>query len=436
MPISRRNILKSTGAAILYKVAGPRPALRAATANGQVNMGFIGTGIRGSYLFESFKKTAGVRPVIVADLYDGHLDWAKEATEGKIATTKEYRAVLDRKDVDAVVIATPEHWHFQMVLDALAAGKHVYVEKPLAWSIPEGAKIVAEQKKAGKLVMVGSQSKTSPAIAKARELIKSGLLGKVNMVRMVNHRNYPEGAWIYPIPPDASPHTIDWPQFLGPAPKIGFDAERFFRWRCWWEYSGGIASDLWVHLLTALHEMMDVRAPRSVVAQGGIYRWNDGRTVPDLLSAVYEYDGFIVDIHANLGNARGGGDPIVVMGSQGNLTFDVRGNLAFTTEPLPPPVASEGLNGWPKALKQQYIESAEKRAAPPRSAPTPDKEIKIDRGLEHYEYFIQSLREGLPSRETVEEGHYAAGAAHLGNIAFRKGRRMKWDLASNEVFES
>ena len=149
------------------------------------------------------------------------------------------------------------------------------------------------------------------------------------MVRMITHRNYPEGAWVYPIPPDASPQTIDWLQFLGPAPKVPFDAQRFFRWRCWWEYSGGIPSDLWVHELSALHEMLDVRAPKSVVAQGGIFRWNDGRTVPDVLSAVFEYDGFLVDLYANLANGRGGGNPIIAMGSDGTLTFDARGALFF-----------------------------------------------------------------------------------------------------------
>jgi predicted dehydrogenase len=433
MPISRRGVLKTAGAVVVYRLAGPRPALKAAGPNGEIGMGFIGVGIRGSYLLDSFRKTPGVRPLMAADVYDGHLAWAKETTGGSIDTSRDYHAVLDRKDIDAVAIASPEHWHARMVLDALAAGKHVYVEKPLAWSIQEGGQLVAAQKKSGKLVMVGSQSKTSPAIAKARELIKSGLIGKVNMVRMITHRNYPEGAWVYPIPPDASPQTIDWLQFLGPAPKVPFDAQRFFRWRCWWEYSGGIPSDLWVHELSALHEMLDVRAPKSVVAQGGIFRWNDGRTVPDVLSAVFEYDGFLVDLYANLANGRGGGNPIIAMGSDGTLTFDARGALFFSSEPPPPAVPSDGLNGWPKALKDRFLASVVKSAvAPP---PKPDQEIKIERGLEHYEYFVQSLREGLPSKETAEEGHCAAGAAHLGNLAFRKGRRMKWDVASNQVSE-
>jgi Predicted dehydrogenases and related proteins len=143
-----------------------------------------------------------------------------------------------------VVIATPDHWHHRMTLDALDAGKHVYVEKPMTWSIEQGREVVAAVQKSGKLLMVGSGAKTSALTAKAREIVKSGVLGKVNMVRMLNHRNNPEGAWVYPIPPDASPRTVDWARFLGPAPKRAYDPKVFFRWRCWWEYSGGVATDL------------------------------------------------------------------------------------------------------------------------------------------------------------------------------------------------
>jgi len=435
---TRRSFNRAIAATIVYKAVGPKPVLKAAGPNEQVAMGFIGCGIRGSYLFDEFGKIPGVRPIMVADLYDGHLQWAKETRPG-IETTKEYRALLDRKDIDAVTIATPDHWHARMVLDALSAGKHVYCEKPLTWSIDEGKAVIAAQKKSGKLVMVGSQSKTSPAIAKAREVIKSGLLGRVNMVRMTNHRNSPEGAWVYPIPHDASPQTINWNQFLGQAPKIPFDAKRFFRWRCWWEYSGGVATDLWVHMLTALHEMMDVRAPRSAVAQGGIYRWNDGRSVPDVVSAVYDYDGFVLDISANLANARGNGNSIVVMGSEGTLTFGGReaDRVVVEFEQAPSPVVWSGLNGWPQSHKDAYLNSlgfgGGKVPEPPPVKAT--QEFGIDRSLAHHEYFIQSLRENLPSKESAEDGHAAAGAAHLGNMAFRRGRRLNWDWSADKVTE-
>jgi predicted dehydrogenase len=293
MSDSRRQFLGRTGAAAVYSLVSSGFALQAAGANDQIGFGFIGTGVRGSELLGEFKDIAGVRPLIVADLYDDYLERAKEQTNGTIETTKEYRAVLDRKDVDAVVIAAPDHWHKHMVLDALAAGKNVYIEKPMTWSIDEGEEIIAAVKRTGRLLQVGSQGKTSMLTVKAREIVKSGALGKVNMVRMANHRNNPQGAWVYPIPPDASPRTIAWEKFHGSAPEKDFDPKIFFRWRCWWDYSGGVATDLFVHLLTWLHEVMDVRGPKSVVSQGGIYRWNDGRNVPDVMNSVYDYDGWV-----------------------------------------------------------------------------------------------------------------------------------------------
>ncbi|MBI4877471.1 MAG: Gfo/Idh/MocA family oxidoreductase [Acidobacteria bacterium] len=434
-PTRRRFIHTAGSAAVLYKLAGPKPELKAAGPNDKIGMGFIGVGIRGSYHLDVFKKAPGVVPIMAADCYDGHLAWAKETTDGKIETTRDYHALLNRKDIDAVVISTPDHWHARMILDALAAGKHVYVEKPMTYTIDEGKRICEAAKNSGKLVMVGSQNKTSALTAKAREVVKSGALGKINMVRLATYRNSPEGAWVYPVPEDASPKTIDWASWLGPAPKREFDATRVFRWRCWWEYSGGVATDLWVHELTTMHEIMDVKAPLSAVAQGGIFRFDDGRTCPDLLNGVYEYPGFILEITANLGNSsRSTG--AMIMGSEGTLTWG-RGGVTVTHEPAASPVAWYGLNGWTKAAKEKYLASL--GIAPgqrPQVPPTkPPQTHPVERGFEHWEYFLKSLREGTPSKETAEEGHHAAGAAHLGNLAFRKKRRLRWDIATNKVSE-
>jgi predicted dehydrogenase len=436
MESTRRHFVRSAGAAaVFYKLAGPKPQLKAAGPNDQIGMGFIGVGIRGSYHLDIFKKTPGVRPIVAADCYDGHLAWAKETTEGKIETTRDYQAVLSRKDVDAVVVSTPDHWHCRMVLDALAAGKHVYIEKPMTYTIAEGKLVCDAVKKSGKLLMVGSQNKTSALTAKAREVVKSGALGKVNMVRLATYRNSPEGAWVYPVPEDASPQTIDWSRWLGPAPKHPFDAKRFFRWRSWWEYSGGVATDLWVHELTTMHEIMDVKGPKSAVAQGGIFRFDDGRTCPDLLTGLYEYPGFVLEITANLGNSnRNAGT--VIMGSEGTMTFG-RAGVTVAYEPAYSPVAWYGLNGWTKAAREKYLEplgfgGGQRPPLPPTKAP---ETLKVERGFEHWEYFLKSLREGTPSMESAEEGHHAAGAAHLGNMAFRKKRRLQWDLASNKVSE-
>lgn len=436
METTRRTFfIRGAGAAAAaYRAAGAAPKLNAAGPNDAIGVGFIGVGIRGSYHLENFHHAPGVRAVIAADCFDGHLDYAKEATGSKIETTRDYQAVLSRKDVDAVVIATPDHWHARMVLDALAAGKHVYVEKPMTHSVEEGKKICDAADGSGKLVMVGAQGKTSPLVAKARELIKSGALGKVNMVRMGTFRNSPEGAWVYPIPEDASPRTIDWQRWLGSAPKRPFEAKHIFRWRCWWEYSGGVATDLWVHALTALHEMMDIKGPLSVVAQGGIFRFDDGRTCPDLLTGLYEYPGFMAEITADLGNSSRG-DEFVIMGSEGTLRFGP-GGVMVSYEPVPSPLAASGLNGWTKAAREKYVRSIYPGGQPTPLPPNkPAQTVAVERGLEHWEHFIKSLRDGTPSLETAEDGHRAAAAAHLGNLAYRQKRRIGWDAETSQVKE-
>jgi predicted dehydrogenase len=431
---TRRQFL---AAPILFKLGPKRPFLQAAAGpNDRIGIGFIGSGIRATQLMSEFLQMPGIDPVIVADLYDGYLERAKEQTEGRAATTKDYRQVLDNKNIDAVVIATPDHWHKRMTLEALAAGKHVYIEKPLTWSLAEGPEIVAAAEKSKRVVMVGSNPKTSMLTAKAREIVAAGKLGQVMQVRMVNHRNSPQGAWVYPIPPDASEKTIDWPRFLGNSPKKPFDPRIFFRWRCWWEYSGGVATDLFVHQLTQLHEIMDVPAPTSVVSQGGLYRWKDGRTVPDLLQSVFEYEkGFQAELCVNLDN----GSPasgLTIMGTEATLVQGPTGLMLYP-EVTRPDVQSYGTLAWPKAARSEYFVSkgwtAEGRPAEPLPpAPSP-QEVTVERGPSHTEYFVLSIRNGSPSKETALEGHYAAGAAHLANMAYKSGRKMHWNYRTNAV---
>jgi predicted dehydrogenase len=379
---------------------------------------------------QDFSRSPEARFVMAADLYDGYLQRTREFTQGKIETTKRYEDVLARKDIDAVVIATPDHWHRRMTLEALSAGKHVYIEKPMTWSLKEGPEIVAAEKKAGKVLMVGSGNKTSALTAKVRQLIADGALGAVRQVVMVNNRNTKEGAWVYPIPPDASPATIDWPRFLGPAPKKPFSAEVFFRWRCWWEYSGGVATDLFVHQLTTLHEMMNVRAPVSVVANGGLYRWKDGRTVPDLLEAVFNFgEGFTARLCVNL-NSTLRVPATTILGEKGSLVLEGE-KATLYPEPEDRDIQQYGSIAWPKAMRDDYLRT--RGAGQPRPAPPAAQEIKVERGPSHTQFFLDSIRNSTPSRENATEGHAAAGAAHLANRSYREGRRMKWQFESNKV---
>ncbi|MCZ2157192.1 MAG: Gfo/Idh/MocA family oxidoreductase [Bryobacterales bacterium] len=438
---SRRAFLSSASAAMVYQlVPAAQSQTRSYGPNDTIRLGFVGVGVQGSGLLDEFKVIPGVKPVIAADLYDGHLLHAKEATNNTIETTKDYRKVLDRNDIDAVVIATPDHLHHHMVLDALDAGKHVYIEKPLTWALSEGNDIIRAEKNSGKLLQVGSQSKSSTLTAKAKQLIKEGVLGKVTMIRMSNNRNSPEGAWRYPIPPDASPRTVDWPRFLGHYPAKPFDPEVFFRWRCWWEYSGGVATDLFVHLLTHMNEVMDVPAPVSAVSQGGLYRWRDGRTVPDVMNSIFEYEeGFVIDMYVNLNNSRQG-EPPTIMGDKGTMVFD-RGKLIVYPEPVPDKAQRYGSRAWPKAMRDQYLREngatvgASGEQFPERALPKPQV-TEVEAGPEHTSHFILSLRNGKPSVEDATAGHLAAAGAHLANISFRENCKVSWDRVTGAVTRS
>jgi len=420
MSVSRRSLLSSSAMVFSLKGAAQAPA-----SKDKVNIGFIGSGIRGKQLIDEFMAVPAARGVAVADLYDGCLERAKEQLGDKISTTKDYRRLLENKDIDAVVIATPDHLHERITLDALSAGKHVYVEKPMTWSIGEGPRMIAAAKASGKVLQVGSQAKTSALTAKAKELIASGVLGKVNMIRMGNHRNNAEGAWVYPIPPDASEKTIDWPRFLGKAKKRPFDAAQFFRWRCWWDYSAGVAGDLFVHQFTQIHEIMGTKAPKSAVSQGGIFRWKDGRTVPDIMNSLLEYpEGFLVDVYVTQVNSyapRG----ILIMGDQGTMQVEGR-KLTVIPEPKFGEAQLYGSLNFPKRLRDEYLAKYANEPRPARPEPT---EIVVEAGQSHNWFFTDSILNNKPSRENAEEGHYAAAAAHMCNMAYRKGTRVTFDKA-------
>ena len=420
VPTSRRTFLYTLTAAAPLAAQAPKDAVR---------LGFIGSGIRGKQLIDEFKEVPGSKGIAVADLYDGCLQRAKEQLGDTIQATKDYRAVLDNKDVDAVVIATPDHWHEKIVLDALSAGKHVYIEKPMTWSLAEGPRIVAAAKKSGKVLQVGSQAKTSALTAKAREIIASGALGKVNMIRMANHRNSAEGAWQYPVPPDASETTIDWPKWLGKAAKRPFDPKIVFQWRRFWDFSGGVAADLFVHQFTQMHEIMNVKAPIAAVSAGGNYKWKDGRTVPDVMNSLLDYsEGFVVDVYVNQANSqqpRG----IFFYGDEGTMQIDFR-RIIVTPEPKESAAQEYGSIKFPKKMRDEYLA---KYAADPRPTRPEPKEVPIERGQSHNWFFIDSIVNNKPSRENAEEGHYAAAAAHLCNLAYRKGTRATWDPATGKV---
>jgi predicted dehydrogenase len=402
------------------------------TPANRIAVGLIGSGARGQDLLQSSMKIPGVEFVAVCDAYQGRMTRARARTNGRAAMVPDYRQILERKDVDAVIIASPDHWHKAMTIEALQAGKDIYIEKPLTYTIDEGQQIVDAVRKSGRLLQVGSQVISSATVAKARDMIRAGRLGQITLVRATYNRNTAEGAWIYPIPPDASERTVNWDQFLGPAPKRPFSLERFFRWRCYWDYSGGIATDLFVHLVTTIHHLMDAKMPRHVIASGELYRWKESREVPDTVNAILLYpEGFTVNLSSTFNNTSESGYEI--FGTEASLAIR-GGTLTFAPEN-----AYDNnrwvVESWPEELEKAYYADPKVQARETPSTWKPEmrenREIWNERGQDamfvHLSRFFDSVRTRTAPIEDAGVGHRAAAVAHLVNQALREKKPLEWD---------
>src|ERR1035438_7035396 len=332
--VNRRNFLKTAALA-----AGPA-LISARGANQKVNIGWIGVGTRGNAAIEWLHNAApnDVALTAVCDTYQGFIARAKTRVKtvwgNEPATYVDYRELLADRNVDAVFIMTPEHLHRDMAVAALQAGKHVYLEKPLAHTIEEGFEIVRAWEQSGKVVQVGTQNRSSSLYRKAKELIDQGMIGQVQYVRAFWYRNSlpNDPAWRYVIPAEATAENTDWDRFLGSAPKRSWSPERYFQWRLYWDYSGGISTDLLVHQTDIVNFMLSKTTPKTCVASGGIYRWHDDRDVPDTLSAIYEYaDNFHINYSCFFGNDHYGyGEQ--VCGNEGTIEVMNRQDLYFNAE--------------------------------------------------------------------------------------------------------
>ena len=435
----RRSSLGAAGLGLLLNgrwvplEATPLPP--PASPNDRVNVGFIGFGIRGNILLEAVKQTGQANLVAVSDCYQGHLTRAKERTEGKIETSfAQYKALLERKDIDAVLLAPPDHWHLQMVVDALSAGKDVYIEKPMTYRIEDGPKMIEAAQGNNRVVQVGSQGRSSALQKKAREIVASGELGKVTKIVASYNRNSSTGAWNYPIPPDLKNDVnFNWQEWLGSAPKHAFDPERVFRYRKYWDYSGGISTDLFVHLITSIHFIMDAKMPSRVMAAGGILNRKDGREVPDTLDALFEYpEEFNVNMGSTFNNASTPEQGMMFLGTKGSLTL--LGNSFSVAAENPREGYSYSIDSWPKSLQEEFLnmDNHREEANPPirLEGTVTYKDQGADATLLHMLEFLDCVRSRKECSENAEVGHRAAAAGHMVNLSYLSGKRMVWDAAS------
>ncbi len=446
--LTRRDFLRAGAGAAVSGVAGNATSLvpafvagasRTTAPSDRVRFASIGTGVRGCDIMRAALTCPDVGIVAACDLYDGRLIAAQEVAGKKLPTTRDYRAILDRKDLDAVVVAVPDHWHRTIVEDACSAGKDVYCEKPMSHTVEDGFAMVAAMQNKGRIVQVGSQARSSIIYAKAHEIYSSGYLGQVTAIEAWIDRNDMSGAWVYPIPPDANEKTVDWERFLGNAPKRPFDLKRFFRWRCYRDYGEGLPGDLFVHLLTGMFTITGTNQPPvRAASMGGLFRWKDGRDAADLVWTLFEYPDFRLCLRCNLNNESPGVER--VFGTKG--TLEIKNDiLTVTPQETRPQPESYSILGWPEKLRKEYL--SEWRREHPEPAPgkvivNPDAQVfkapaNYDYTVDHFQNFFESVRTRKPSVEDAVFGNHTAIACHMANYSLDHGTMAMWDASSKSI---
>lgn len=387
-------------------------------ANDRIRIGLIGAGRQGRNLLGKVLDEADAQVVALSDVYQPNLEFVSSQVP-QADTYTDFRKILDRNDVDAVVIATPDHWHALGTILACQAGKDVYVEKPLSHNIREGRKMIEVARDHDRVVQVGTMQRSATVFQEAVEIVQSGDLGPVSFVRTWNYGNaYPEGIG---SPADsAPPKGLDWDMWLGPAPRRPFNINRFgvildeelnyqrwasFRW--FWDYAGGMMTDWGVHLLDIVQWALEVDAPDSISASGGKYYLQDNRETPDTLSATYQYPGFVCTYENRVCNSfpmEGRGYGIMFHGTEGTLFVD-RGSLELVPEP------------------GSKLESL-------------NMEVEENMLAKHMRNFLECVKSRKRPRSDIETGHRSSSTAILGNIAYRTGEHIQWDSTKEQAKES
>ncbi len=412
--------------------------LKAQSANDHVQIALIGAGGQGMGDVRSSLQS-GSKLVAVADVYQGRLDRSKELWGKDLFTTRDYREVLNRPDVDAVIIATPDHWHQKISIDAMNAGKDVYCEKPMVQLLSDGQDVIDASKKTNRIFQVGSQRVSSIVYQKAKDLLAQGAIGELNMVEAWWDRNDAIGAWQYSIPPDASPATIDWDRFLGRAPKVPFEPVRLFRWRNYRDYGTGVAGDLFVHLFSGMHFVTGAIGPTRVYSTGGLRFWKDGRDVPDVLLGLYDYPktekhpAFNLALRVNFVDGAGESSGFRFVGSEGIMTI---GNGVSVSKQPRDAEPGYTIDTFTKSTQEEFLKQyrekyPQRRANADSMRPNDELRYSPPRGysdsVDHHRNFLESVRSRKPVVEDATFGFRAAGPALASNVSFFEQRMLEWD---------
>ena len=447
-PQSRRKFLNSLAAGALAGGATPKflstrernhihtlARQKYQSANDQIQLAVIGAGGMGMADVETALSIPGVRLVAVADCFDGRLATARENYGQDLFATRDYREVLARDDVDAVICATPDHWHKRISVEALTAGKSVYCEKPMVHSIAQGADVVKAQNESRKTFQVGSQGMSSLGNEKAKELLAAGEIGELNYAEGFWARNDPIGAWQYAIPENATEETIDWEMFLGDAPRKPYDPLRIFRWRNYRDYGTGVSGDLFVHLFSSLHFITSSVGPRKIMAQGGLRYWKDGREVPDILLGMFDYPEteahppFNLSLRVNFVDGTSGTTFFLLVGSEGAMDVTwtevvLRRNKA---------VSPTDVFNQRKADEMDQGVEARKQMLPPAESIFMVEDGYMGAHFDHFMNFFRGVRDGRPVNEDAEFGLRAAAPALACNDSYFGDQIVAWDPEMMEL---
>lgn len=398
------------------------------SANDNINVALIGAGGQGTGDAFTAKTVPGVKIVAACDLFDPRLDAAKKNFGADIFTTRDYKEILSRNDIDAVIIGTPDHWHKDIAIDAMNNGKHVYCEKPMVQQITEGAAVVDAQKKTGKVLQVGSQGMSSVGNEKAKELFEAGAIGQLNYVEGFWARNTPGGAWQYDLPADASEKNVDWKKFLKDKPQLPYDPKRFFRWRCFRDYGTGVCGDLFVHLLSSLHYIISSTGPNRILSTGGLRYWKDGRDVPDIMLGMFDYPqtdkhpAFNLSLRVNFVDSDPDGSYFRMVGNEGSMTIEWEKVTVTRNFSYPP-------DNYAQVLKEKQFAPDYDR----KKIKDPDVTVyKVQDGYKgaHYDHFYNWFRAIRGVKPVVEDalfGFRAAAPALLCNDSYFQSKPIKWD---------
>jgi predicted dehydrogenase len=402
------------------------------SANDQIQIALIGSGGMGVADATTAITVPGIKLIAVCDLYDGRLAEAKKRWGNDIATTRDFNEILDRKDIDAVIIATPDHWHKDISVAAMNKGKHVYCEKPMVHEISEGAAVVAAQTKNRVVFQVGSQGMSSLGNEKAKQLLKDGAIGQLNYAEGFWARMSPTGAWQYPIPADASLSTVGWDRYIENTKKRPFDATRFFRWRNYRDYGTGVSGDLFVHLFSSLHFVTGSIGPEKIMATGGLRYWKDGREVPDIMLGMFDYPetkihpAFNLSLRVNFVDGTGGTNYLRMVGSEGSMTVEwdkvtvyKNRSAADANDPL-----LQTKNNNPAG--KEYVYERKSMLSPDKLEYTAEEGYKGAHFDHHYNW-ANAIRQQKDVTENSLFGYRAAAPALLCNDSYFQNKIMQWD---------